>query len=439
MLSVRLRRACAVMIMTAARALLGQTTGTALAGDWAGVIRGPSSVWHVHIAVTRDSAGLRASVDFPDANAYERPFVTTLSGSIVRFERPQPGGTPVVLTGHVDGDTLRGTWTGFGHEAPFTAWRTPTAPLGYREEAVTFRNGDVTLAGTLFLPAIGARHRALVCVHGSGPVDRSAYRGKAVYLARRGTATLVYDKRGVGASTGDWTTASANDLALDALAGVALLRAHPAIDSSRVGIEGFSQGGWIAPLAATLSRHIAFVIVGSAAGLNPAEQSIYDVAHQMAHAGIDSATIARATALRRRLYDSTADSLSRVSLAAELDRVHAEPWFKASALPYPFPVTAPSPGEVEFLRLEPEPIWRHVTVPVLAYWGGRDQRVPVGESIALVRRGLARAGNSHLTVQVYPDADHVMAHVADPVPPGTWDFPRGVAYLQLIADWLNAR
>ena len=61
-----------------------------LVGDWTGTIRGPAGVWHVHVAITQDTI-LHASVDFPDANVYERPFSVTASGSVVRFERPQPG------------------------------------------------------------------------------------------------------------------------------------------------------------------------------------------------------------------------------------------------------------------------------------------------------------------------------------------------------------
>ncbi len=410
-------------------------TAVQLIGDWTGTIQGPVGVWHVHIAITQDTT-LHASVDFPDANAYERTFLVTATDSTVRFERPQPGGASIVMTARRDGATLRGTFSGLGHEAPFTLAKTTAIPLGYREEAVTFRNGDVTLAGTLILPAARGRYRAIVCVHGSGPVDRSTYRGKAVYLARRGTAVLVYDKRGVGSSTGDWTIASPRDLATDALAGIRLLRTHPEIDSSNVGIEGFSQGGWIAPLAATMSRDVAFVIVGSAAGLTPADQSIYDVSHQMARGGFDAETIARATALRRRMYDGLEDSLARVAVAADLDRAHNEPWFPVSALPYPYPVSAPPPGEVAFLRLEPEPIWRHVTVPVLAYWGSSDQRVPPQESEALLERALASAGNTHLTVHVFPGADHVMSVAAPASTPGNWDFPRGAPYLELIANWL---
>jgi pimeloyl-ACP methyl ester carboxylesterase len=415
---------------------LATAIGIALIGHWTGIAQGPAGPWHLHMVITRDSIGWHTSVDFPDVNGYERAFTTTVSDSGVHLERPQGARAPIQFNGTVVGDTLRGTLIAFGHEAPFVLRRTAPTPLGYREESVQFHNGDVTLAGTLLLPATPGRHRALICVHGGGPASRSDYRDKAIYLARRGTAVLIYDKRGVGTSTGDWTVASPTDLAMDALAGIRLLRARADIDTARVGIDGFSQGGWIAPLAATMSPDIAFVIVGSAPGLTPADQSIYDVAHALATAGFDSSVVAEATTLRRRLYVSSTDSLARVALAGALDSVHTQPWFETSALPYPLSVTLPARGVVELLRLEPEPIWQRVTVPVLAYWGAHDQHLPPFESMAVVRRGLTSAHNSRLTVHIYPDADHTMLRVPAAAP---WDFPRGVPFFQLIANWLDKR
>ena len=55
---------------------------------------------------------------------------------------------------------------------------------------------------------------------------------------------LIYDKRGVGESTGDWRTATFSDLAEDALGAVELLKEHQQIDPSRIGLFGLSQGGW---------------------------------------------------------------------------------------------------------------------------------------------------------------------------------------------------
>jgi pimeloyl-ACP methyl ester carboxylesterase len=93
-----------------------------------------------------------------------------------------------------------------------------------REEEVAFANGEVRLAGTLLLPHAGKPVPAVVFVHGAAYHDRRDNREEAEYFARRGIAALVYDKRGCGASSGDWATASQFELADDALAAVLLLK-----------------------------------------------------------------------------------------------------------------------------------------------------------------------------------------------------------------------
>ena len=74
-------------------------------------------------------------------------------------------------------------------------------------------------------------------LHGSGPDTRQGYQLYAEYPARRGIAALAYDKRGTGASSGDWRRATFEDLARDALAGLDSLRLHPGIDSETVGLR----------------------------------------------------------------------------------------------------------------------------------------------------------------------------------------------------------
>lgn len=86
------------------------------------------------------------------------------------------------------------------------------------EDAV-FTNGEITLAGRLYLPLGAGPFPAVVFTHGSGPSgrDNPRYDEEAREFVRSGIACLLYDKRGVGASTGDWRTASFEDLAGDAL------------------------------------------------------------------------------------------------------------------------------------------------------------------------------------------------------------------------------
>jgi uncharacterized protein len=420
------------------RGAWAQAQSSSLPGEWRGAIRGPAGSWTVALHVLPGPAGLEATVDFPDADAYQRAFIVARLDTLVELTRPNAGGGPMRFSGRIAGDSLSGAWTGYGHEAPFVLRRIAVQRAQYREEPVTFHNDSVQLAGTLYLPRTGGRHRAIVCVHGSGPVDRSSYAGKAAYLASRGTAALIYDKRGTGQSTGDWQTASAEDLAGDALAGVRLLRQRRDIDSARVGLEGFSQGGWIAPLAASRSRTVAFVITGSASGINPADQSVYDVAHQLAAAGFDSIAVERASALRRVMYASATDSATRVSVDAKLVNARSEPWFKMAALPDSVGHADPLPGPVAFLHLDPPAIWQEVKVPVLAYWGSRDTRVPPDSSLSIVRAALERGRNRDAVLHMFPGADHVMV-LASTAPADSWDFPRTAPYLELIADWLSRR
>ncbi|GHH31442.1 alpha/beta hydrolase [Lentzea cavernae] len=119
------------------------------------------------------------------------------------------------------------------------------------------RNLDLTiiardgasLAGTLSVPDGHGPHPAVLLLHGSGRLDRDGNAGRlkqnlgpvlAESLARRGIASVRYDRRGVGASSGDWLTTGFADNREDAVAAVDALTARP--DIGRVGVIGHSEG-----------------------------------------------------------------------------------------------------------------------------------------------------------------------------------------------------
>jgi dipeptidyl aminopeptidase/acylaminoacyl peptidase len=155
---------------------------------------------------------------------------------------------------------------GGGNEIPVIE---VTGPL---PETVTFQNGDVTLAGTLDLPAGEGPFPAIVTIHGSPPLTRNDIYNLRIshFFVQHGYAVLRYDKRGAGESTGKYPDvgvetgeAALNDLADDALAGVEFLKNHDLIDSDMIGLAGHSQAGWIIPLAASKSPDVAFMIISS--------------------------------------------------------------------------------------------------------------------------------------------------------------------------------
>jgi alpha/beta superfamily hydrolase len=141
-------------------------------------------------------------------------------------------------------------------------------------EDVTFSNGDVRLAGTLVAPRTAARHVAIILVHASCAEDREYLLPFARFLVRHGIAVLGYDKRGVGASTGDWKTASFDDLAGDVVAAFRFLSGRTDIDSTAIGLLGWSQAGWVMPLAAVQEPRLAFLVSISGASVPVSETTI---------------------------------------------------------------------------------------------------------------------------------------------------------------------
>lgn len=116
-----------------------------------------------------------------------------------------------------------------------------------RREDVRFSNGNVQLAGTLISPTTQGPHPAVILVHASGAEDREHLLPFARFLIRHGIAVLGYDKRGVGASTGDWNQASFDDLAGDIVAAFEYLKSRNDIRRAEIGMLGWSQAGWVMP------------------------------------------------------------------------------------------------------------------------------------------------------------------------------------------------
>ncbi len=152
-----------------------------------------------------------------------------------------------------------------------------------RIETLTLASTGAQLAATLHLPAGTGPFPAAVLVHGSGRIsgDQMAS-GHGYPLLSRGIAVLAYDKRGVGGSTGEYTGIGPGNsekmfdlLASDALAAVEALANRRDIDAGRIGIFGVSQAGWIAPLAASRSDRVAFVVLLSGPAVTVGEEIAY--------------------------------------------------------------------------------------------------------------------------------------------------------------------
>jgi dienelactone hydrolase len=277
-----------------------------------------------------------------------------------------------------DGEAVAATVT----EAGRVPRRAPRVKA-YDTEAVSYTSGDVRLSGTVFWPATPGPHPAVVCVHGSGPGLRESYTVEADRLAREGIAVLTFDKRGSGASTGDWTRVGFDELAGDVLAGVHFLRQDKRIRADKIGLFGGSQAGWVIPLAASRSSDVAFIIPFSGGAVTPAEQELWRQRQNLAFLNVP----ARFVELERKAAAMVYDWQWR---------------YQSGLVPLPNPFTD---DNLNMFHDAPD-VLRRVRQPVLAIFGGRDTLTPPRESAAVWAESLRRRGDDDFSVRLFPTGTH---------------------------------
>jgi dipeptidyl aminopeptidase/acylaminoacyl peptidase len=264
-------------------------------------------------------------------------------------------------------------------------------PPEVRPVELTLPSGDARLAATLVLPE-GRRqpYPAVVLVHGSGRMTaQDLLRGSGARLTRLGLAVLAYDKRGVGRSTGEYASIGpANStrmfelLAADALAGIAALKTRRDIDRKRIGVLGISQGGWIAPIAATRNADVAFVISVSGPAVSVGEEIAYS---RLAGEDPGSEQGLSDSEIERRLRD-----------------------FRG---PHGY---------------DPAPTLAAMRVPSLWIIGERDRSIPVRRTLEILTRVKEEQGRP-VTTHVIPGVNHGLRDPVTGAQPDIW-----VA----VADWL---
>jgi uncharacterized protein len=322
-----------------------------------------------------------------------------------------------------------------------SANKSDQASTQFTDEEVSFKNGDVTLAGTLRIPSVKGPRPAIVFIHGSGPQDRD-FGTLAGLFARRGIAVLSYDKRGVGASTGDFRQVPFYALAGDALAGVRFLKTREEIDPDKIGVWGVSQGGWLGPLAASQSADVAFVISVSGPAVSPKEQMLFYRSNQLRDSGMSDQAVEEATQLRRHMWDYLSTGEGRQEVQAEFERAKKKSWF-AELASQGFPRTMPdaagmSDSELRWYRQEmnydPVAVLEKVSVPILEIFGEEDEVVPVEKSVEIMRQAFERSGNKDVTFKVFAGADHGITVFS---PRGDRHLAPG--YVDTMIGWLEKR
>jgi pimeloyl-ACP methyl ester carboxylesterase len=328
-----------------------------------------------------------------------------------------------------------------GRAAPTEGTRTET----FDETPVEFMSGEVKLSGTLLTPEEKDTERdkvkppfpALVMVHGSGaesrdgtPASPNYTRHVALRFVRSGTAVLLYDKRGVGASAGDWNRASFDDLADDVLAAVKFLKGRPEIRPDAVGLWGISQAGWVISSAVARSDEVAFVILVGGGGVSPTRQELYRRERNLRKAGFSEEEIKAALEHQAQKFDlvrrNDLEGLNAANAAAK-----GEKWFSHVGNPEAGASWDYWRGVIDF---DPLPNWQKYKGPMLLVFGAHDESGPVHEALDAISKALRKGGNSNLLPVIVPGADHILLKTGE----GPESYPSLAShYFDMMTDWLS--
>jgi len=202
--------------------------------------------------------------------------------------------------------------------------------LTFVSRDVTFKDGEVELFGRLVLPEGDGPVPIVVQVHGSERDAATVFNYEQRLLPAQGVGVFVYDKRGTGQSTGEYTQ-DFDILARDAAEAVKAARQAAGARAGRIGLEGGSQGGWVAPLAATLTP-VDFVIVGYGLADSPLAENRDEALQDLEAAGFtDAATRAKALEVIAATETVVVSHFERgyAALDAVRRKYGKEKWFKA--------------------------------------------------------------------------------------------------------------
>jgi pimeloyl-ACP methyl ester carboxylesterase len=446
----------------------GPDAKPALAGVWQATLKVQAIELRVVLHVTPDGDGYKATLDSPDQGAKGIPVDRlALTDDTVKLELKS---IEASFEGKLSDDKhkIEGKWTQAGtlpldfkrldKEPDYSRPQEPKKPYPYVEEEVKYKNDTdgVTLAGTLTYLASDTPAPAVLLISGSGPQDRNEtvmghkpFWVLADYLTRRGILVLRVDDRGVGGSTGNTMSSTTADMAGDALAGVAYLNSRTEVNSQRIGLLGHSEGGLVAPLAASLSDDVAFIVMLAGTGVT-GEEIIYRQGELIARAqGADDLALAASRHAQERMMQEIKESADSASAEKLVREIANEELLKGAGEENQAAKAAVesqlklglSPWFRYFLTYDPRPALRNVKCPTLVLNGEKDLQVDPKQNLPTIEVALKEGGNSDFQVRELAGLNHLFQHcqTGSPTEYTKIDETFSPEALDLIGDWIFAK
>ncbi|MEI7484107.1 MAG: alpha/beta fold hydrolase [Ignavibacteriota bacterium] len=443
---------------------------TDLPGDWSGAISIMGVELGMLVHFKAEGETYSATIDIPEQGAKGLKLSNVVySVPVISFELEIPEKT-AKFKGAVDNDSITGDFKQAGLEGKFYLTKGLKKEVevvekkNFNEEEVTFKNGDISFAGTLSLPLKKGKHPAVVMITGSGPQNRDEnvagfkiFKVIADYLTTNGVAVLRYDDRGVGGSKGkNVDESTTEEFSTDVMAAMDFLKRREDINPGQIGLIGHSEGGIVAPMVAAKNNDVAFIVCVAGPSVTGAEIIAEQTKLILLANGGDKEKVERGVADSKFVLNMFVKGASDNEIKDAIRKVKNEEYDKLSEdekgkitdrnkwveddITTNFNAFN-SPWMRYFLKFDPVTVLEKTKCPALMYFGGLDLQVPVSQNEGPTRVALIKAGNKDFEIKVFDKANHLFQEAGNGSPMEYGKLKKSFVdgFLEFTSNWILKR
>ncbi len=412
--------------------------GQNITGQWNGALKIQGTQMRLVFNISQTENSLSSTMDSPDQGAKGIPSTTTsFENSILKITIAN---AKIEYEGTLGQDNIIvGTFKQGGQSFPMNLSKEkidkeklvrpqePIKPFPYYSEDITFENKKVgiNLAGTLTLPDKEGVFPVVILISGSGPQNRDEellghkpFLVLSDFLTKNGIAVLRYDDRGIAMSKGDFKTATSADFATDVESAIAYLKTRKEINKNKIGLIGHSEGGLIAPMVASKSKEVAFIILLAGTGIQGDSLLLLQKKLIEEASGINKEDIQKGQSSNRKVFDIVNKSTSLEQLNSDLTIYFKQILKDNPNTQKPAEMSdddfvklqvkqIASPWMQYFIKYNPAAALEKVKCPVLAINGEKDLQVPPKENLEAIKKALTKGGNKRVATKELPNLNHL--------------------------------
>jgi len=410
-----------------------------ITGQWGGLLETPSRKYYIYTDISVDKANdISISLSSPRQKAFSiKVDSLIIHNHNIKFSVKKVS-AKFVGKFIPDSSKIIGKWIQEKHTSQLIFYHKdemgrikrpqyPFKPYPYFADSVSFVNAEdsISLTGTFTYPKKkNEKTPAILLLSGIGPQNRdgtvyghSPLLVIADYFTRKGFSVLRYDDRGTGQSEGNYFGSTTEDFTKDALSAIKFLKSQNNIDTNKIGIIGFNEGGIIGAKIAAKYNSLKFLVLLSTPGVSAEKVLLTQTKVLQKNAGVPKKEIKFDYNINKKIFQIITSVKDSIKARQQLKTLYNNLTKKlskneAQMRKYALKVFEKKmdfmlkPWFRNFLRINVKSIYKHVNCPVLVLYGSKDLQIEPKINMDSILKSLKNAGNSNVKGEIIPKLNH---------------------------------